>query len=600
MPQGYRISLMLFCLFGLSGLAACEPEAPPVDPGLIGQLEPEPTPEPEPVAEPEPEGPQTRLEILGDDVVEVIFSARARVQVRYTNAAGVPIAEAPIEFRVLGTSDLSLEATTATTDGDGVATNSLIGGMTEGLTEVLVSAKDAEPVKYTVFAFPLDEAAYRVQSRFEGAARLVSAEVRLLEPSVRCGGLSVGALPAPEARQEVPVAVGRGIPDVVFEGLANGSSYTVVTVGFIAPRVPAAFGCVEGSGAVEAGRGVLVEVELEEVAPEIAGDYGVLTRLDLTDGLPEPWRGSVQFVGEVFADPVGALVGVLFGDPNDNGDGLAGDFIDDTPARRALVQGILTDMITATAVGQQLEGWFGVGGEAYGVVTRFGLEGGMEILAAPDERGRLADRNPHYYEDIVIDWSIGCAPADEACRRVEVPLSSINGLGAIEGAFGGRVEGGSRLFIDRHGFDFNYGAIAVAILERVVLPRTFGVGSINEALRLLVDCGDFGDGLFPGNFVLSPLAAEACELALDYAVDEVVARLSGAGQATPELTLATFDQGDRAGCLMGEPEYLVGDVLRRVGAVGTAQARCAWDARFDGGGQEAEGEIEADFFATSR
>jgi hypothetical protein len=337
------------------------------------------------------------------------------------------------------------------------------------------------------------------------------------------------------------------------------------------------------------------------VAPNISGSYAILTRLNLTDGLPEPWSTNVQFVGEIFADPVRSLVDFLFGDPNDNGDGFLGRFLDDTPSRRTLVTGALTDLILATDIGQRLDRFFGVGGEAYRVVTEFGMAGTMDIRSEPGEDGQLGSNNGHRYDDIVIDWTIDCDPNDLECSRVVVNLSSIDNVGALSSTFSGEVGQGPRLFVDRHGFEFNYGAIAVAIMERVVLPRTFGVNSIEGALGLLVDCDDFGDSIFPNNVVFSLGVSEACEFALEAVADEVVERLSGANLGLPDLTLATFgtEAGlERAGCLMGEPEYTSQDVLRRVSTLGSEQTRCEWDALFET--SDGTGAVRSDFHATGR
>ena len=599
-----RVLTVFLLVSGVSALAlGCEEEKPGVDPGLIGQMMPDMNPDPAPVPDPQPDDipENTVLTIVGEDVLELAFDTRGTMKVQYTTVGGEAIADAPVNFEVLGGADLMLEASTATTDSKGEATNGLFAGRQEGLFEVLASAPNADPVKFTVFVFPQDEAAYRVVSEYEGGARLVGAEVRLVSADFSCAGITAQAIPASVAAEEVSVGVGQPIPDVVFGDLPNDTAYTVVVVGFIEPRLPAAIGCNDAREPINAGMGVRVSVTLEEVLPSLAGDYDILTRVDLTDALPEPWASNVQFVGGVFADPVRSLVDFLFGDPNDNGDGLAGRFLDDTPARRMLVTGILTDLITATSVGQSLESWFGVGGEAYRVVTEFGLGGSIGILQEPDESGRLVSGNAHRYEDIVIDWTIDCERGDLECSRIELGLDEINGVGVLTSSFTGHVEAGPRLFVDRHGFDFNYGAIAVAIMERVVLPRTFGVDSIGRAVGLLVDCEAFGEALFPGNFLFAIGAEEACGFALDAVVEEVVGRLSGSGLGLPDLSLATFDaetDPQRAGCLMGEPAYDGDDVLRRVGAVGTEEARCDWDARFESEG--GDGQVGSDFYATRR
>jgi hypothetical protein len=191
----------------------------------------------------------------------------------------------------------------------------------------------------------------------------------------------------------------------------------------------------------------------------------------------------------------------------------------------------------------------------------------------------------HNYDTLVVYWTDGCPANDLECARVEVPLSSVAGVGVLSSQFTGRIIAGKTghyLAIDPHTFDFNYGAIALALFEQVILPGVFGVGSIREALGQMIDCVAIADEYFPtlDEITENSLALYACEQGLDILVQEVVGRLTGAQVAVPGLSLATSTADSPPHCPLYEASYGPGETIRRFVGMGKADSRCKWEAYF--------------------
>jgi hypothetical protein len=513
----------------------------------------------------------------GQATVEVGFGARGVLGVWYAAADGSPVVDGTVSFEVQG-GELELEARTTQTDSDGVAQISVLGGNQAGSFKVIASADHAEALAFTVRVSADGAASYVVQPVYTGAVRLDSLRVALVA-GTECDALDPMYLP--EAVTEQTFALnGAALDPVGFAGLENGTAYTVVAVAHIAPNVLAAFGCNDEQPVIVAGVSQQLEVHIDETVPGIAGDYAIESAFDLTDGMPEPWRGNVNFVGGVFSNPVRALVDVLFGDPNDDDDGFAGNFLSDTPAWRNLVTAALQDMLAMTEFGAQLETLFEPGGEAYQVLTAFTLRGQLVIAQEPNAQDELVGGNLHSYDTIVTTWE---------GEEIAIPLNEFGGMDVLSAEFGGgivRGNDGLYLELNRHGFAFDYGTLALGLFERVVLPRVFGTNNIEGAVEaLVINCDAFASEMFPGvtEFIERNLASVACDQAVAYVADEVRTRITGDGLAVPNVTLATFPvDGPQEACQLGEPmAYGADDALRRVSNMGRADARCAWDARFE-------------------
>jgi hypothetical protein len=544
---------------------------------------------------PDPDRPVERQLVYdGAATIDVAFGGRGTVSVWYADMSGGSVVDGEVTFQVQG-GGLQLEARTARTDSDGVATVGVYGGNDPGSFKVIASAKYTQPLPFTINVIPESNASYLVQPVYAGGARLDTMQVALIDARYTCAGLDPLNLPAIVQAEELELD-GGVIREIGFEGLDNGSKYTVVAVAHMSPSVLTAFGCNDSRPVIVEGVPQRIELDVVEAIPGLVGSYDIESRFDVTDGLPEQHRDNINFVGNLFADPVRAFVDVLFGDPNDDNDGFTGRFIDDSPHWRSLVTAVLRDAIAATDFGQDLNAFFQPGGDAYRVLTNFTLRGDLNIVSEPNIEDRLEGNNLHVYRTLVTQWD---------GQAYEYDLASFHGVGVLTSTFqGGIVRGndGMYLEIDRHGFPFNYGAVALGLFERLLLPRVFGVNSFEGAIESMVGgCGNFASEMFPGftEYFQRRLAEVACDEAVEYMANEVREKLAGDGAGIPNVTLATFplDYNNVEPCKLGEPNhYGQGDTLRRVAAMGHDDARCIWDARFESDGVDSA--VDASFLSS--
>lgn len=591
MSRNLQVTFFLTALL----LAACAEEPAKAPPAELGQQTPQDeTPDGPGDEDPDVEAPEVRqLAYDGQATVELGFGSRGELGVWYADGNGQPIVDGEVVFEVQG-GQLQLEARTARTNDEGVAQVAVFGGSEAGSFKVIASAEHTEPLAFTVVVSPDGAASYRVTPVYTGGAQLDSLRVALVTGD--CASVDPMNLGSVVAEETVEMNGGVLAP-IAFAGLENGTSFTVVAVGSMPPSVLGGFGCNDDRPTIQDGVTQELEVLVEEAVPGLAGTYGIESAFDLTDGLPEPWRGNVNFVGGVFSDPVRALVDVLFGDPNDNDDGFAGNFLDDTPAWRNLVTAALQDMLAMTEFGGQLETLFQPGGEAYRTLTAFTLRGDLVIVGEPDREDRLAAGNTHMYDTIVTTWN---------GEEIAIPLVEFGGMDVLHAEFaGGIVRGNDGIYLelDRHGFRFDYGVLALGLFERVVLPQVFGVTNIEGAVEsLVVNCESFAAEMFPGftEIIERNLAELACDEAVEYVADEVRERITGRGLDVPNVSLATFSMdSEREACRLGEPmAYGAQDALRRVSNMGRQDAQCHWDARFETDGESAP--VDGAFVSTRR
>jgi hypothetical protein len=464
---------------------------------------------------------------------------------------------------------------------------------------VRVEAPNAKALDIPIEVTPPAGAAYTVNVEDHSGRPLDRVQVMLLDPSLDCAALTPGqGLPATELLQawDDPGSV---LETAVFADLPNGASYTVLVVGSLSPGVDAAWGCDDSRPVITQGGAQVLTVSLEPVPPTLHGPWAVTTQLDLTDALPPGWASNVEFVANVFANPLAAVSGVLLGDPQDNNDGLLGSFIGDSPGTRALIEGILADVLALTPYGDQLDRFFGVGGDGFRLLHELTLRGSMDFAGDPSQSGALPTPTAHVYDTLLIRWESDCVEG-QPCPVIEQPLSQISGVGVLQSNFQGEVwaaPGASFLVAERHGFTFNYGALLAFMLEDYLLPRVFGVRSVGAALELLIDCDAVAQYLFPdfSDFLLRQGAALACREGLDILGAQILERALGLALGVPQLTLGTWEAGPEPGCSITElPSYSAEHTRVRGSALGSQEAPCSWDARFESSGQ-APGAIESSF-----
>lgn len=533
----------------------------------------------------------------------LVFGARGSLAVQYLDEQGAPISGSLVRFVAQGP-ELMLDAASGVTDEVGVAEIQVVALQQSGLASVRVEAPRAKALDIPVQVNAPEGASYTVTVEDHSGRALDQAQVMLLDPSLDCAALDPGQLLPTTELLQAEQNPGQVLQTAVFSPLPNGASYTVLAVGELSPGVVAAWGCDDSRPVIANGAAQVISLEMVPVPPTLQGPWTVTTQLDLTDALPPGWASNVEFVANVFANPLGAVTSVLLGDPQDNNDGLLGSFLGDSPGTRALIEGILADVLSLTPYGQQLDRFFGLGGDGFRLLHELTLRGDMDFAGAPALDGLLPTPTAHRYDTLLIRWESDCVQG-QACEAIEQPLSQISGVGVLQGNFQGQVwaaPGASFLEVERHGFAFNYGALLVFLLEEYLLPRVFGVRSVGAALELLISCDAVAQQLFPdfGDFLLREGAALACREGLDILGSQVLERALGAALGIPQLTLGTWEGGPEPGCALAElspygPEH---NRVRGL-SLGSQAEACGWDARFEAPG-EAPGQIESTWMGSWR
>ncbi len=218
-----------------------------------------------------------RLEVLPPTDLTLGFEEQATVSVRYTENDGTPIAESAVRFGLEGTAhDSSLDALTATTDADGLASVHVIGGTTVATFRVRVSADRAAPAYVDVAVSDSGFGSLRAKLHYDGSRTLATRTVALFadthctDPRVQGAGSDrYGRLPD-EAE------------DHLFVGLPAGGTYAVVGRGEGPDGAVLAYACVDGVHVTQ-GAEAEADLDLSDVALVTDGDYASALSIDATE-----------------------------------------------------------------------------------------------------------------------------------------------------------------------------------------------------------------------------------------------------------------------------------------------------------------------------
>jgi hypothetical protein len=349
---------------------------------------------------------------------------------------------------------------------------------------------------------------------------------------------------------------------------------------------------------------------MESLQPALMGSYDIETRVNLLDGLPEPWRTNLTIIGRIFAEPDQLIIDLLLGSPNDTSDGLlGGSIIVDNPLLRLWISDGI-NFILDQVLSEELRQIFNIGGAVYRTVSQFTLAGDLVLRAEPTPEGALVMNNQHRYHTMRINWDVNCPDnAPPECGLIELQMGDLNDVGTFYGEFGGRLTRTAQadyLEIDRHSFTFNYGALLLSLIEQIVFPAIFGPGvdSTREALEQVIDCRGFANSVFDPqtDALLNQALLGACGEVLGELERQVVSLIVSNNTAIPNLTFGTFEAADEAalrelGCPIAEPSpYPPNATERYYGRIGLANDRCLWDARFETNNEVRQ--IDADFYGT--
>ena len=525
------------------------------------------------------------------------------LELRYVSAEGEALEGQLISFSLSGAEEVSLSGLSTYTNAEGRAQILMSASdSAEGTARVSVSVPDDDavtPIDFLVDVYTPERPPLRVDFSHGGAAEVDSFEAHLYR--VADGEPTCAALHPDRPQLVTPTVVKGGLTPskvVVFDSLPDLASdesqiWTVVLVG---PEgdFPLVFGCRDGV-ALSWGETVEITIAVNDLPLRFADSYDLMTRLDLVSGLEGDAGAALALLFNLFTEPGRTALEAACTDSSGTLETVCDFLVDD--GELTLTGGIVADAADVA--------FFALISEALGVDVAFTGEQLTALLqntrlhsslalaataagvSASGSLGQTYER----WDAVEFFWTFGaaCDPSDDSCGSTVMPLESIYGV-APSATYEASATPGLALEIPLHLVPgFTFGPLVNGLVELGVLPLLFGDGSeglppidsyedlvatlLGDKYCLLYDdcCEYFATKLEP-NLPAWALffVPEACEQAISAAaswIRDQVGDLEGTMTVgTPaEAPCTSFDSS-------GE---------RVVTSLGTANAPCHWDMRFE-------------------
>lgn len=218
-------------------------------------------------------GASARLTVEGPSTVALMSSQQAAITVRYVSEDDSPRPQASVNFTLVGSAkDSGLSQLTATTDAEGRATTTLLAGLQTASFQVRISAAGAQPVVVDAAVSDHGFGNLRVPAPYSGR-RLVTQRRVAIFAGKTCEELD--QTPGPDRLSNLTGSEA----EARFIGLPAATSYAVLAVGFGAPAIALAQGCIDDI-TIEADLEVSASVQLSDLNLNPWGDYRVDAVLD--------------------------------------------------------------------------------------------------------------------------------------------------------------------------------------------------------------------------------------------------------------------------------------------------------------------------------
>lgn len=583
-------------------------------------------------------------------------SASRRMQVQLVDSAGLAVKNATIKFEIK-TSDAEqarLEAANATTNDEGIAESFLKPGGDTGVVRVVASTSDPniKPIEFLISVNSKDAADYIIDFEQVGNYQAKKIDVFLYKGDTTCASIrqnlalerdddpTTNAGPDFTAEYSLPPAQvepdGR-YPIVTQANVMNGTAYTVVAYAYLPTNeaVEVAMGCKDNNPAVETGTTVRVTVPLIKNLPNIKGDYRIVQKFDLRDGLPDNVRLVVDLLGTLISDPGAFIVGCEASDntcaiPTDGLVNILVDFLPDGGALGDLKDAIksfldsnFTQSVARNVINDALDdylqnnpnvpSWVKDGRQIttdiYNTLKEFEVVGTLRIKDNPsyivemdgrpviDGMGRTQavwnyaneeDKNEHIWNEVSFFWNRGCdANSPPNCGKRSLDPSTLGGAtNFVKGYWDGTVWDGNMLRVNEHSLTLNYGALVLAVVEKIVLPAIFGqqVQSIEDLFKELVDCQKVADEVADRTISgAGPVVKNLCDQLLQQASDAIRDYATNKLVADGEDNFLISTPEDNHCTMLGPdayPQMWDGMPLPLIESMGEAEPlnkQCVWD-----------------------
>lgn len=536
-PTRARAPLPLLAALALAPLVACdcgedpltrtEPDPPepmltldagPADTGLFPDAA---APDAEVDAGPADTGvPEARvLRFDGAPPVVVYFGGAADLRFTLHTQGGVAVPSETVRFSFTGTGG-ALGATSATTDSSGAALVRFVAGPTPGMGTLTAAADHAPSI--TVAIEVREDPAATLVLEVVSAARIpvASAEAWVyVSPAATAPScaqlLSAATLPAPTFTATLPAVPGQS----TWTNATSGELVTAHATGETANGVTVARGCTEGVR-LAGGTATTVRVTLDQLAPQLDGEYDALLAFDLGATLPPPLGPTVVLITDILADPAGWVV---FQTLSELDASLGFGLLEWTPPgsttpRPATLAEVRAnpalfpawelardwlDQLLVDQLGQAYVDVTTAGADLAHLVRGFEVGAGFTITSTGTPDRVLVEET---WKALVFQWQLGCPAGDLGCARRPLELSGGNAhLAPAAASYGATVVYAPlpvpapgvlerhQLILDNHELVLRYGAVILLALNELVfpnLPPSIAGNSLTEVLENIVDCPD--------------------------------------------------------------------------------------------------------------
>lgn len=413
-------------------------------------------------------------------VLRLPYSTTGTVSFRYTDCTQSPLVGFQVNFAVEGDPAGSvLQAASATTDTDGVAVATVQSKETEGDFVVSASAFNATNATARISVRSKDGGDVEVRLIYRGRKQLQGARVMVLASPLDCATFDPAAPPTALEIKEVA-----SLRDKARFTLSGEPMIAVAAIGKGSTEAPAASGCFAGPVQVRNSAAEVVEVELVDVPPKYAGTYDVTNNFNLVETLPEGVALYIEELGNLFQDPGATAVDWLQRAPGvPNIPEFAQDLIAD------LANQAFATYTEGTAIGDA----FNIGREVDDILRQLEILSTLTIVTEPDDNGVFGPESiEERWDALVINWTTGVCEGVEGgdeCGRNEYTWGGVEtDLDPVTAMPTGSIDAANPflLTIDPHGVKFDYGKIALFVIEKVVLPRTLGYDSFEDFIYELL------------------------------------------------------------------------------------------------------------------
>lgn len=314
------------------------------------------------------------------------------------------------------------------------------------------------------------------------------------------------------------------------EKVEKGNAYTAWAVGYkVKPNnvdekdVELTYGCKKGDSLDSPGL-VQVDVEMKSHIPILKKEYTIYNQFDLVGALPDRIERFVRLFGLLVKSPGSFLVGCKPGDkgvddqelcPTGQVKGILDLIADNIPGDGGVVKtikevlGYFTNGTLERSAFRTIVDEFvinklvnsnkytaaarNISQDIFDSLTQFRTQGVIRFNEQPTPMfvdGKPVVKIPagggeQVWQQIQFFWRFkqGCEAAKDpkSCRTMWWDLSALmpSGQKVIKGGLknGAVLSGSNDLHIEDHELTFNFGALALGVIEKVVLPRYFSAAA---------------------------------------------------------------------------------------------------------------------------